>query len=377
MKIIIAPDSFKGSLRASEACKAIDAGVHCADQHIETRLLPLADGGEGTLDALAQAGHFERIAVPVHDPLSRLIEGCYLLDKQHAFIEMAVASGLGLLHPNERNCMDTTSYGTGELIADAVARGAKEVSLFVGGSATNDAGMGMAEALGFELLDATGKTLKGVGRNLNRLAKIRTTEKCDLLKRVSFHVITDVVNPLFGPMGAAAVYAPQKGASLSEVALLDAGLRQFASVVERSLSRNVAEIPGAGAAGGMGAAGIAFLNADLRSGTETIFDRLQISARLATCDLLITGEGCLDGQTLQGKLIWGLKRLADAHKVPVMVLCGQNKLSAEEQTQLGCYRVAAIRPLAKSSADAMKQADRYLQQLATQEVIHFLAGKGV
>ncbi|MEL6594277.1 MAG: glycerate kinase, partial [Bacteroidota bacterium] len=318
MKILLAPDKFKGSLDAFSLCKALSEGIlkHYPQAEIITR--PLADGGDGSLAILGQYLDLQTIHLTVHDPLGRPIQASYLLSKEKAFIELAAASGLALLAENERNCMDTSTYGTGQMIADALSRGAYDMYLFVGGSATNDAAMGICDAVGVHFFDSFGERLVTTGRNLSRVAKLTAPDRIPFM----LTIICDVDNPLHGPEGAAYVYAPQKGASPEEVEILDQGLRHFAETFLRYDGVNVSSIPGAGAAGGVAGGAMAILGGELRSGIEMFMEMADLDEAIAQCDWVITGEGRLDGQTERGKVVSGVCQLAHQHQKPVIAICG-------------------------------------------------------
>ena len=326
MKIVVAPDSFKGSLSAPQVATAIEAGIHLALPDAEVVKVPVADGGEGTMETLVEALGGEYVTCLVNDPLLRQISASYGIirtDKTPtAIIDMASASGLCLLSQAERNPLVTTSYGTGQLIADACSRGCRHVVLGIGGSATNDAGKGMLEALGCRFLDSAGNELKPGGESLNELASIDTGSMNPLLQTCRFTVICDVDNPLYGPSGAACIFAPQKGATPHAVITLDNGLRQFAVCAEAVSGREIAHAPGAGAAGGLGAACLAFLHATLKPGIETVLEILQFSRLIDGASLVITGEGKIDRQTLMGKAPYGVLLTARKKGIPVIALGG-------------------------------------------------------
>lgn len=335
MKILIAPDKFKGSLTAAAVCQAIMNGIHRFDPAIECILHPLADGGEGSLEMLRMVTASKTITRVVLDPLFRPVEASYLRDDQVAYIELAAASGLELLKPEERNCLYTTTYGTGELILDAIQNGATRLFLFVGGSATNEAGLGMAAALGYRFLDQNGVLLSPIGNNLGLVDRIDPTAlKCDP-GDLEITVACDVRNTLFGKEGAAYVYAPQKGADGNAVALLDHGLMNISRVIQKDLGMDVSRIEGGGAAGGIGAGGVAFLGASIRPGIDTIMQITGFEDKLQGVDLVITGEGKVDEQTVRGKVVKGVAEQCRQKNVPVGVICGRMELEEEKLKQLG------------------------------------------
>lgn len=322
-RIVLAPDSFKESMTAAEVCAAMEAGFRAAFPAARFVRVPMADGGEGTLRSLvdARAGRIERVTVT--GPLGRPVEAeLGLLPDGVAVVEMASASGLGLVPPFERDPRVTTTRGTGELVLAALERGVRSLILAIGGSATNDAGAGFAQALGFTLLDAEGRELPSGGAALARLHRIDASGADPRLAGLAINVACDVDNPLCGPAGASAVYGPQKGASPGVVAELDAALAHFAIVVRRDLGRDVAGVPGSGAAGGLGAGLLAFTNAELRRGVQIVIDETRLVDAVAGADLVVTGEGRVDGQTRRGKTPFGVAQIARAAGVPVIAVAG-------------------------------------------------------
>jgi glycerate kinase len=345
MKFVLAPDKFKGSLTGFEICDAMETGIKRVFKDAVTVKLPMADGGDGTIEVVRYYLKAKTIKLTVNDPLFRPIEASYLFseDTKIAYIEMAEASGLKLLKEDEKNCMATTSLGTGELLADAIKKGAKEIILGIGGSATNDAGMGMAAALGWAFLDENGRPLSPIGSNLIHVRKIDASEVALRLNKIKVKVACDVTNPFYGKNGAAHVYASQKGASDKEIDLLDKGLQNFAKVLLETYGLDVQHMPGAGAAGGMGAGTAIFLNASLTSGIDLIMEMADFETQIKGADWILTGEGKLDGQTLSGKTINGVIRSAKKQHIPVAALCGAIDLSISEQEELGLdYAVSIV-----------------------------------
>ena len=355
MKIVIAPDKFKGSLTGFEFCDAVEEGLRTVFPDAEIIKKPLADGGDGTIDVVKQYIKGERISRTASDPLFRPINTSYILSKDTgiAFIEMAEVSGLKLLSSKELNCMHTASLGFGEVIVDAIEKGATELILGIGGSSTNDGGMGMAQALGFSFLDADGKELKPVGSSLVEVNKIDTSNVHPKLGHIRVKVACDVSNPLYGSQGAALIYGAQKGASKSEIELLDKGLENYAKVLLETFEVDVQHIKGAGAAGGMGAGTSVFLNAELVSGIDVIKDIADFDASLENADWVITGEGKLDDQTFSGKTIAGVLKSAKQKNIPVAALCGAITISQEEASTFGLAYVAAISEGVSSLEEAM------------------------
>lgn len=324
MKIVIAPDSFKESLSALEAASAIEAGFREIFPDAMYVKVPVADGGEGTVEAMVAATGGRRVTVQATGPLGRPVDAFYGLtgDESTAVIEMAAASGLELVPPAERNPLSATSRGTGELIRAALDAGARRFILGVGGSATNDGGAGMLQALGVGLLDAQGEQLAPGGGALARLARIDVSQLDPRIKDCVFEVACDVSNPLVGPRGASAIFGPQKGATQEMVGQLDVNLRHYADVIARDLGQHVAEVPGAGAGGGIAAAMLVFLEGRLRPGSEIVADAVGLDEKVANADLVVTGEGRIDSQTVNGKTPIGVARVAGRHGKQVIAIGG-------------------------------------------------------
>ncbi|MBQ8866414.1 MAG: glycerate kinase [Bacteroidaceae bacterium] len=322
--VLLAFDSFKGSLTSREVADAFEEGVRSVEPDCQVRKVCLADGGEGTAAALVDSLHGEWVEVEVLDPLMRPIRARYgLIDKgQTAIIDMASASGLTLLTEDERNPLKTSTYGTGQLMADALARGCRKLLVGIGGSATNDAGTGMLSALGFRFLDTEGDILEGCGASLERIASIDASYALPSLEACEIRVACDVTNPFCGPMGAARVFAPQKGADEAMVERLDRGMAHFAKVLLLYNKVDVTNIPGAGAAGGLGGAFSALLGARLCRGVEMVLDALRFDELLKGCDLVVTGEGRIDRQTLMGKAPMGVLEAASHRGIPVVAIGG-------------------------------------------------------
>jgi glycerate kinase len=345
MRILVAPDKFKGSLSAMEVCEAVQEGIFMAHPEAEISLLPLADGGDGTAAILTHQLGGGIIAVSVSDPLFRTVQARYGIsaDGSTAYIEMAEASGLRLLQEQDHNCYHTTTKGTGELILDAIRRGVKKIILGIGGSATNDAGIGMAVALGYRFLDAKGRSVQPIGKNLHLIHSIDDSKLHFDPNKVEIQVACDVTNPLSGPAGAAWVYGPQKGAKPAELEKLDHGLKIFAEVVEKKYGIQVDQMPGAGAAGGMGAGAVVFLKAKLSRGIDLVMEQTKFESRLKDIDLVITGEGKIDEQTINGKVVSGVCKRAQAYNIPVAAICGALEADPEMLQQIGlCYATSII-----------------------------------
>ncbi len=323
MKIVIAPDSYKESLSAMEVANAIEAGFREIYPNAEYVKMPVADGGEGTVDAMVAATGGRKISVSVTGPTGKPVMAEWgLIDPQTAVIEMAAASGLERISAVERNLLITTTYGTGEMIRAALDLGVKQFIIGIGGSATNDGGAGMLQALGYRLLDQHGRDIPRGGAGLSDLATIDISSADPRLQDCQFKVACDVTNPLTGPMGAAQIFGPQKGADEAMVALLDENLKHYARIVTQELGTDVEFVSGAGAAGGMGAALLAFMKAELHSGIDIVLAALGLESIIAEADLVITGEGRLDSQTINGKVPVGVARLAKRHGKPVIAIAG-------------------------------------------------------
>jgi len=368
-RYLCAPDSFKESLTAMEAARAMAQGIENADHDAEVRCLPMADGGEGTARALVDATGGSMHAVPVHDPLGRPVEGHFglLADGTTAVVETAEASGLALLEAKERNPLIASSYGTGELMLAAVRSGAKRIIVGLGGSATNDAGAGLLQALGVRLLDKNGNDLAHGGAALANLTTIDISTMDPALKNVAITAACDVTNPLTGPTGASAVFGPQKGASKDDVATLDAALAHFAQVIDSQLGVAVNDVPGAGAAGGIGAALKGFLNAEFRPGIAIVIEQSGLDAAAQWADVVFTGEGSIDFQTKFGKTPAGVAETAKRHGKPVIAVAGHIGTGIDELHEVGIDAVFGIAPgaasLSELLADAAANVTRTTEQI--------------
>ncbi len=348
MKVLVAPDKFKGSLTSAEAASLI--GEAFKNNGFEVITSPLADGGEGTVDAITSAVGGRKKVVLAKGPLGRSLESFIGLikDGKEAVIEMAAASGLHLLEPAEYNLLKTSTYGTGQLIKAALDEGADEILIGVGGSATNDAGMGAAKALGAEFLDEAGNALEPVGENLGRVKKYDLSGMDPRIEKTKILVAVDVENPFYGEQGAAHVYGPQKGADQKQVEFLDSGLVDIAEVIENQSGQNLQELPGSGAAGGLAGGLVVFLGAKITPGTKYISDLLQISTKVSQVDLVVTGEGKVDEQTLYGKAPTGVFNEAKKYSKKVIMIAGQIGEGVEKLEEEGIE----IYVLAKGNRDA-------------------------
>lgn len=360
-KYVVIPDSFKGCLSSGEICGIIAREIRRRDPEARVCALPVADGGEGTVDAFLGALGGEKIAVPCRDPYGRPLTAHYGLfpDGKTAVIEMAAAAGLPLVG-EDRRVADTTTYGVGQLIAHALKRGAERILLGLGGSATNDGGCGAAAALGVEFLDAEGKAFVPVGGTLRRIAHIRTGGLLPALRQAEVIAMCDIDNPLCGESGAAAVFAPQKGADAATVRMLDEGLAHLAAVIEMDLGRSLLTLPGGGAAGGFGAGSVAFLGARLQMGIEAVLDLTDFDRLAADAYLVITGEGRLDSQSLRGKVVVGVARRARALGVPVVALVGSSETDIAAAYDAGVTAVFPINPAPTTLSEALAHARTHL-----------------
>lgn len=377
MKVLIAPDKFKGSLTAIEAAEAMARGVRCAFPGASLDLVPMADGGEGTVEALVAATSGTFLKATVTGPLGEPVEARFgmLGDGHTAVLEMAAASGLVLVPPAGRDPTRTTTRGTGELLGHALDAGARAVVLGIGGSATNDGGAGLAQALGYRLLDSEGCELPPGGGALDRLARIDASCRDPRLADLTLAIACDVDNPLCGPRGASAVYGPQKGATPAMVEQLDRNLAHFAAVIERDLGLDIRELPGAGAAGGLGAGLVAFAGGSLRRGVELIISAVGLDRRLRDADLVLTGEGALDASSAFGKTAVGVARLARSRNVPTLALAGTLGRGAHDSLQEGVTACFSICPGPVTLEDAIVHAANYLEHATAQAVAAFLAGR--
>ena len=353
MKIIVVCDSFKGSMTSAEAGEAAADGLRSVMPDAVVTVVPVGDGGEGTAQALAQALGASAVSCMAHDPAGRPVSTHYYIYGTTAIIETAAASGLTLLSPAERRPLEADSSGTGELIADALRRGCRKIIIGLGGSGTCDGGMGMLAALGVRFADVSGAPLHPCGKALEKIAAIDTTGIIPEARTATFCLACDVTNPLTGPEGAAAVFAPQKGADAQAVERLEAGLRNFSRAAAVSTGRDMSGHPGAGAAGGIGYALMEFFNTTSSSGIDTVLDVIDFDSIIAGADLIVTGEGRIDRQTLMGKTPSGILARGKRHGVPVVALAG----SVEDRDKLlaaGFADVRGITPAGMSLAEAMR-----------------------
>jgi glycerate kinase len=366
MNIIVAPDSFKGSLTALAAADAIVQGIRDVFPDAEIVSIPLADGGEGTVDALVRATEGKISQAEVTGPMGEPVEAHFGLlgDDVTGVVEMAQAAGLALVPPEKRNPLLTTTYGVGELMLAALDSGCRQLIVGLGGSATSDGGAGMAQALGVKLLGPGGAEVPRGAAGLASLEKVDMSGLDPRLQQTTIYAASDVNNPLCGPEGAAAVYGPQKGASEQMVRTLEAALGNLAAVIERDLGAEVRGLAGGGAAGGLGAGLVAFAGAEIRSGPNLVLELLQFEEFLPSADLVLTGEGKLDRQIEFGKAISGVALLAQKHEVPVIVFTGCLEEEEDELAERGISAVVPIAPGPIPEQDSMNRAGELLQAAA-------------
>jgi len=382
MRLVLAPDSYKGSLSARQACQAMAEGIRRVVPEAELRPIPLADGGEGTTEALVAAtgGWLQKVMVcgPLPAEKARVEGQLGWLGADRAVLEMASASGLPLVSPERRDPLRTTSHGTGELIATALDAGARRLILGIGGSATNDLGAGMAQALGVRFLRADGQPIDEPmgGGQLGQVAALDLTGLHPGLAACELEVASDVDNPLLGPEGATAIYGPQKGATAAMVAELEAGLAHLVALLEEATGRRVRDRPGAGAAGGMGAMLMALSNAETRPGIELVLSASGFMEALSGADLVFTGEGRVDGQTARGKTISGVARAAAAAGVPVVVIAGEIGAGSGDLHGIGVSSLHSLVPGPMDLTSAMAQTRPLLADAAERILRLVVAVKG-
>lgn len=363
---MIAPDKFKGSLTAAEVAAAVAAGLHRAEPDLEVRAIPIADGGDGTVEAAVSAG-FERRTVTVRGPLGTPTEAAFAVSNHTAVLELAEASGLRRLPPGVFDPLHASTYGTGELLRAALDAGARTLVLGVGGSSSTDGGAGLLAALGARFLDAAGADLEPCGASLAEVAGVDLSGLDERIAQSEVILATDVDNPLLGTFGAAAVYGPQKGAAPEDVLALETGLGRLVDVLTRQLGEHAvaaAAQPGAGSAGGVGYGAIVGLGARVRPGIELMLELLGVEQALRGARLVVTGEGSLDEQSLHGKAPVGVARLAALHGVPVAAVCGRLRLTPDQLRQAGIRAAFALAELEPDPAHSMADAASLLERLA-------------
>lgn len=366
MQIIVAPDSFKGSASATEVAHYIEKGIYEVDPTAKVIKIPIADGGEGTVEAIVTGAKGSYKHALVKGPLGEKIQATYgLLEGDVAVIEMAAASGITIIPKEKLNPMITTTYGTGQLIKAALDEGVRKIILGIGGSVTNDGGVGMAQALGASFKNQIGEEVGFGGGSLKDIHYIDISGLDPRIKEVEFIVACDVINPLCGEQGASAIYGPQKGAGPDEVRELDEGLRHYAQCILRDLGKDIVDIPGTGAAGGLGAGLLVFCNATLKSGIQTVLDVVNIEQYLSETDLIITGEGRIDGQSIYGKVPVGIAQVAANYNIPVIVIAGS---IGDDASKVYDYGISALTTIVEgpiSLDEAMEKAPELIRNATT------------
>lgn len=369
LKVVIAMDSFKGSISSTEANKAVSIGIRDVYPEVEIISIPLADGGEGTVEALIQATNGMRVIKEVVGPLGQKVLATYgILPDKTAVIEIAEACGLPLVDLDKRNPLLTTTYGVGELIQSAIEKGCRQFVIGLGGSSTNDAGIGMLQALGFRFLDENNNEVGMGGQVLSHIKRIDLSSVIPELENCTFKIACDVSNPLYGSNGAAYIYGPQKGADMEMVILLDRGLQNFAHIVQRDLNIDIATIPGSGAAGGLGAAFFGLLKGSLESGIQLVLETAKVHDKIQGANFIITGEGRVDGQSKMGKTLSGIGQLGLEHHIPVIALVGSVSQDTNELSIPGvtaCFSVIN-EPMTLTSAMDRDVAFKNLQLTSSQ-----------
>lgn len=367
MKIVLAPDKFKNSLTGLEFCDAVEAGIKAITPDVEIVKLPLADGGDGTIEVVNYYLKGEVLNVEVSNPFFKPVMASYLYSdsSKTAFIEMAEASGVKLLRPEQFDCKNASTLGTGQMILDAMNKGASTIILGIGGSATNDCGIGMATALGYRFLDDNNQEVKPIGANLSSINSIDITKVHPKLNDIDFKIACDVTNPLYGKEGAAYVYAEQKGAKAEDIIMLDKGLKDFSKIINSVFNVDVQSIEGAGAAGGVGIASKLFLKGALESGIQLIKNLANFDDKINQSDWVITGEGRLDLQTLSGKTITGILISAKAKKIKVAAFCGAVDLEKNDIKNFQIDYTDAVINHSKDLDDAMQNAYNHVKKMAS------------
>jgi len=364
--MVLAPDSFKGCLTAVQVCEALAVGMETADKSIQIIKIPLSDGGEGFTESLLTAVGGRKITCEVLNPLGRQIAAGYaVLPDQTVIIETAAASGLSLIKAQERNPLQATSFGSGQLIRAALQAGYRKFVIGLGGSATVDGGAGLVQALGVKFFDNAGRNIDQPMNNelLQSCGRIDTSGLSPEIREATFVIASDVTNPLLGETGAVAVYAPQKGAAPEMLPLLENNLVHFYNLFEEQTGRTVRDIPGAGAAGGIGAGLLAFLNARIRSGIEMVLELTDFRQRIAEADLIVTGEGRIDEQTVFGKTIAGVLQCAWVKQIPVMAVAGQKRGNLAELERRGLHEIYTLAERVRAPQEAFERAEELLGEI--------------
>ena len=352
---------MKGSISAQEICDIVENGILSYDKSIKVVRCPLADGGDGTLAVIQNQKELEIVDLVVEDPLGRPVEAYYCMSENEAYIELPIASGLALLSDNESNPMHTSTYGTGQLMQHAIKNGCKMIYLMLGGSSTNDVGIGILSALGYRFLDTSGELVQPIGKNLIHIKTIDDSEVPDLA-HIDMRILCDVTNPLCGPNGAAHVFGKQKGANPEEIKFLDQGVKSFASTVEQFNGVNINSFSGAGAAGGIAAGLFGLCNAEILPGFQTIADMVDLRHKVLSSDIVISGEGRLDNNSFEGKVVGGIHTLCEEYKKPLFLIVGDNICSENVLSKKG-IEIATVSSLAQNIEDAQRNVRQYLKQI--------------
>lgn len=378
MKFLFASDSFKGTLSSIKTAELLSRAAKQVFPQCECMGIPVADGGEGTAEAVLQVVGGTLVSVHVHDPLWRPIEAFYgKIDNNKAIIEMSTASGISLLSPEERNPRKTSSYGTGELIAAALDAGCRDITIAIGGSATNDGGIGCMSALGARFLDKNGTVLPGIGESLAEIAHIDIRDMLTKIKDAKFTVICDVTNPLCGCDGATYTYGAQKGGTPETLTELEIGMCNYRDVIRREFGINPDDIPGAGAAGGLGCALAVFLQAELKPGIETVLDLIDFDSRLQGVSLVVTGEGRLDWQSCYGKVPQGIGMRCKKQGIPAIALVGSTGEGAEQILEYGITSIVTTAPATMPLQEALDRAEELYFDAAVRMFSAIKAGEKV
>ncbi|PAB58452.1 glycerate kinase family protein [Anaeromicrobium sediminis] len=358
MKILIGTDSFKGSMTSLEVANYLEKGFKYIDKNLEIIKVPISDGGEGMIDALIGNDNGIKVQLKVVGPLGRTIDSFYGIsgNGNTAYIEVATAIGLYLLDEHERNPLNTSSFGVGQLILHAVENGCKNIIVGLGGSSTNDGGMGMARALGVKFLTSNGDELIGCGSDLEKVHKIDLSSMDKRLKNISFKIACDVDNPLTGKNGATHIFSPQKGADEKIICQLEKGMLNYESIIEKDLNIEVSQIKGGGAAGGLGVAFVTYLNGEMEQGIKLVIDEIGLEEKIKRAHLVITGEGKIDNQTLYGKVPVGVSVLAKKHNKKTIAIAGKVEIENEDLKSFGIEDIICITPENQSIEEAMAKA---------------------
>ena len=363
MKIVIIPDSFKGSASSMEVCNCIERGILKVFKNANIKKIPVADGGEGTVDSILYAAGGNIKKVNVKNPSGKIIEAKYgIINKEKAVIEMAEASGITLVDDAVRNPLKYSTYGTGELIKDAMNNNIKEILIGIGGSATNDCGIGMANALGYKFLDENNNELEAIAENMIKVASIDDSNVDKRIFDIKINVACDVKNPLYGENGATAIYGKQKGVTEESFDILDNGLKNIARIVKEKFNKEIDHIEGSGAAGGLGGGLVAFCNAELKSGIDAVLDIIDFEDKIKDASLIITGEGAIDGQTKKGKVPVGVARRANG--IPVIAIVGDIRDGAEAVYDMGIVSIMPALKRAMPLDEAIKNSKTLIEDAA-------------